>query len=60
MRLLLWRQWGSCHRRRPLCCRRQDWILWMQSGHAQDKAARAYVARRSPVLLFRTWEAFDL
>jgi len=37
-----------------------EWILWMQSGHAQDKAARAYVALRSPVLLFRTWEAFDL
>ena len=37
-----------------------EWILWMQSGHAQDKAARAYVALRSPVLLFRTWEAFGL
>ena len=39
-----------------------EWMLWMQSGHAQDKAARAYVtvALRSPVLLFRTWEAFGL
>jgi hypothetical protein len=32
----------------------------MQSGHAQDKAARAYVKLHSPVLLFRTWEAFEL
>ena len=37
-----------------------EWILWMQSGHAQDKAARAYVLLHSPVLLFRTWEAFEL
>ena len=35
-------------------------ILWMQSGHAQDKAARVYVTLNSPVLLFKTWEAFDL
>ena len=33
-------------------------ILWMQSGHAQDVAARRYVQLCSPKLLFRTWEAF--
>jgi hypothetical protein len=33
-------------------------ILWMQSGHAQDVAARRYVQLRSPKLLYRTWEAF--
>lgn len=37
-----------------------EWILWMQSGHAQDKAARAYVKLHSPVLLYQTWEAFEL
>ena len=35
-------------------------ILWMQSGHAQDLAARRYVHLRSPKLLYRTWEAFGL
>ena len=35
-------------------------ILWMQSGHAQDLAARRYVALQSPALLYRTWEAFGL
>ena len=35
-------------------------ILWMQSGHAQDVAARRYVQLRSPKLLYRTWEAFKL
>jgi hypothetical protein len=35
-------------------------ILWMQSGHAQDGAARRYVQLRSPKLLYRTWEAFRL
>ena len=35
-------------------------ILWMQSGHAQDVAARRYVQLRSPKLLYRTWEAFQL
>jgi hypothetical protein len=35
-------------------------ILWMQSGHAQDLAARRYVKRNSPALLYRTYEAFDL
>ena len=29
-------------------------ILWMQSGHAQDVAARRYVKLRSPKLLYRT------
>jgi len=37
-----------------------EWILWMQSGHAQDKAARTYVTLRSPVLLYKTWAAFGL
>ena len=35
-------------------------ILWMQSGHALDVAARRYVTLRSPALLYKTWEAFDL
>ncbi len=35
-------------------------ILWMQSGHAQDVAARRYIQLRSPKLLYRTWEAFRL
>jgi hypothetical protein len=35
-------------------------ILWMQSGHALDVAARRYVALNSPALLYKTYEAFDL
>lgn len=35
-------------------------ILWMQSGHAQEVAARRYVQLRSPTLLYATWEAFNL
>lgn len=35
-------------------------ILWMQSGHAQDKAARVYVALSSTTLLYDTWRAFGL
>jgi hypothetical protein len=35
-------------------------ILWMQSGHSQDVAARRYIQLRSPKLLYRTWEAFRL
>jgi hypothetical protein len=35
-------------------------ILWMQSGHAQDLAARRYVELNSPALLYRTYESFDL
>ena len=35
-------------------------ILWMQSGHAQDVAARRYMRLNSPALLYRTWEAFGL
>ena len=35
-------------------------ILWMQSGHAQDVAARRYMQLRSPALLYKTWEAFSL
>ena len=35
-------------------------ILWMQSGHVQDVAARRYIKLGSPKLLYRTWEAFRL
>ena len=35
-------------------------ILWMQSGHAQDVAARRYMQLQSPALLYKTWEAFCL
>ena len=35
-------------------------ILWMQSGHAQEVAARRYVELRSPNLLYSTWAAFKL
>ena len=37
-------------------------VLWMQSGHAQDRAARQYVVLNTtnPELLFRTLEAFGL
>ena len=35
-------------------------ILWMQSGHAQELAARRYVELRSPKLYFATWAAFKL
>jgi hypothetical protein len=35
-------------------------VLWMQSGHAQDVAARRYVRLQSPALLYRTWESFGL
>ena len=35
-------------------------ILWMQSGHAQDKAARKYVKLTNPDKLYATWAAFCL
>ena len=35
-------------------------ILWMQSGHAQDRAARRYVRLTNPDRLYDTWRAFDL
>lgn len=35
-------------------------ILWMQSGHAQSRAARQYVTLNSPALLYGTWESFCL
>jgi len=35
-------------------------VLWMQSGHAQSRAARRYVTLQSPALLYQTWDAFDL
>ena len=35
-------------------------ILWMQSGHAQDRAARRYVRLTNPDRLYDTWRAFGL
>jgi hypothetical protein len=35
-------------------------ILWMQSGHAQDVAARREDELNSPALLYTTYEAFGL
>ena len=35
-------------------------ILWMQSGHAQDRAARRYVRLTNPDRLYDTWRAFAL
>ena len=35
-------------------------VLWMQSGHAQSRAARRYITLNSPSLLYLTWEAFGL
>jgi hypothetical protein len=35
-------------------------ILWMQSGHAQDRAARRYVRLTNPDRLYDTWRAFLL
>lgn len=35
-------------------------ILWMQSGHAQNIAARRYIELGSPSLLYDTWAAFKL
>jgi hypothetical protein len=35
-------------------------ILFMQSGHGQKKAARAYMHLQSPEHLFDTWQAFGL
>ena len=37
-----------------------EWVLFMQSGHGQHKAARTYVALDSPAFLFDTWAAFNL
>ena len=33
-------------------------ILWMQSGHAQNRAARRYVRLTNPDRLYDTWRAF--
>ena len=63
--------WASTRRASPISARRwglstaieagvPEAILWMQSGHAQDLAARRYVELNSPALLYRTYEAFDL
>jgi hypothetical protein len=35
-------------------------ILWMQSGHTQDRAARRYVRLTNPDRLYDTWRAFRL
>jgi hypothetical protein len=35
-------------------------IMWMQSGHAQDVAARRYIQLNSPALLYKTYESFNL
>ncbi len=35
-------------------------ILWMQSGYAQDRAARRYVGLTNPNRLYDTWRAFRL
>ena len=35
-------------------------ILYLQSGHAPDKAARRYMHLRDPARLFETFEAFEL
>jgi hypothetical protein len=35
-------------------------ILWLQSGHAQDRAARRYVRLQDPDRLYDTWRAFKL
>ena len=35
-------------------------IMWMQSGHAQDRAARRYVRLTNPDRLYDTWRAFRL
>jgi hypothetical protein len=35
-------------------------ILWMQSGHAQDRTARRYVRLTDPDRLYDTWLAFRL
>ena len=37
-----------------------EWVLFMQSGHGQQKAARAYMALDSQTFLFDTWAAFNL
>jgi hypothetical protein len=35
-------------------------IMWMQSGHSQDRAARRYVRLTNPDRLYDTWRAFRL
>ncbi len=35
-------------------------ILWMQSGHTQDRAARRYFRLTNPDRLYDTWRAFCL
>jgi hypothetical protein len=35
-------------------------IPWLQSGHAQDRAARSYVRLTNPDRLYNTWRTFRL
>ncbi len=35
-------------------------ILWIQSGHAQDRAALRYVRLTNPDRLYDTWRSFQL
>ena len=35
-------------------------IMWKQSRHAQDRAARRYVRLTNPDRLYDTWRAFNL
>ena len=35
-------------------------VMWMQSGHAQDRAARHYVRLTNPYSLYDTWRSFRL
>ena len=35
-------------------------IMWMQSGHSQDRAARRDVRLTNPDRLYDTWRAFRL
>ena len=35
-------------------------VMWMRSGHAQDRAAQHYVRLTNPDRLYDTWRAFSL
>ena len=55
---------GVCARRGCLSAATEagvpEAILWLQSGHAQSRSARAYIKLTKPDLLFATWSAFCL
>lgn len=56
---------GVCARRGGLSTATEagipESILWLQSGHAQSRAAaRTYIRLRNPELLYATWRAFRL